>query len=261
SAARPGRITVLWIEGEEGAGKSIFFRMAQREAAADGAVQLVGRGYQTELAAPYGPWLPILRSVLALRAAKGRPWPASSALPDARPDTPAPERATLYDEVAVLLAAAAARGPLFIGIDDIDWCDPASVSLFEYLSHTLADAPIMLATTATTDRAGAMSRGAEQGRQVRERLRRLDHTVWITLRPLGYEPVASWLTRALGREAPDELVRFVYGHTEGNAFFIEQVVRTLVEQGNMERMSSETGRIVLADYPPPEAVADVVQRR
>jgi len=261
SAARTGRTTVLWIEGEEGAGKSIFFRLAQREAIADGAVALVGRGYQTELTPPYGPWVPMLRSALTLRAAKERSWPSIAALTDARSDSAAPERAALYDEIAVLLSAAASRGPLFLGMDDIDWCDPASVSLFEYLSHALADVPILLATSATTDRVGAASHGAELGRQTRERLRRLDHAVWLSLRPLGYEPVAAWLTRALGVEAPDELVRFVYGHTEGNAFFIEQVVRSLVEHGNMERMSSETGRIVLADYPPPEAVADVVQRR
>src|SRR6185503_11584908 len=236
-------------------------RLAQREASTDGAVTFVGRGYQTELTAPYSPWLPILRAALALRAGKERAWPAISALTGSRADAPAPERAALYDEVAMLFSSAAARGPLFIGMDDIDWCDPASVSLFEYLAHSLSGVPIMLATTATTDRAGGTSRGIELGRQTRERLRRLDHTVWLTLRPLGYEPVASWLTRALGREAPDELVRFVYGHTEGNAFFIEQVVRSLVEHGNMERMSSETGRIALAEYPPPEAVADVVQRR
>ncbi len=261
AAARTGRTTVLWIEGEEGAGKSIFFRVAQREAIADSAVALVGRGYQTELTPPYGPWIPMLRSALTLRAAKERSWPAITALTDARSERAAPERSALYDEIAVLLSAAAARGPVFLGMDDIDWCDPASVSLFEYLSHALADVPILLATTATTDRVGAASHGAELGRQTRERLRRLDHTVWLSLRPLGYEPVAAWLTRALGTEAPDELVRFVYGHTEGNAFFIEQVVRSLVEHGNMERMSSETGRIALVDYPPPEAVADVVQRR
>ena len=261
AAVRAGRTTTLWIEGDEGAGKSIFFRLAQREAIADGAAALVGRGYQTELAAPYGPWLPILRSALTLRAAKERAWPAIAALTGQRSEAPAPERAELYDEVAVLLSAAASRGPVFLGMDDIDWCDPASVSLFEYLSHTLSSAPIMLATTSTSDRSGAASRALEAGRNVRERLRRLDTTVLLTLRPLGYEPVALWLSRALGREAPEELVRFVYGHTEGNAFFIEQVVRSLFENGNMEPMSSEAARVTLAQFPPPEAVADVVQRR
>lgn len=51
------------------------------------------------------------------------------------------------------------------------------------------------------------------------------------------------------------------GNTEGNAFFIEQVMRTMVERHDLDRLSSDTVRLELAAAPPPEAVADVVERR
>ncbi|MBI4541442.1 MAG: protein kinase [Gemmatimonadetes bacterium] len=257
AAARAGRTTVLWIEGDEGAGKSAFFELALREATADRAGVIVGRGYEADVVRPYGPWLPMLRTALGMRAGRARVWPAIEALSDARLETPAPERAALYDEVATLVCSAAAEGPLLLGMEDFEWCDSASISLTEFLAHDVAGVPLLVAVTAVA----GPSRGAAQVREVRERLRRREGVVRASLRPLGYEAVASWLSGALGHEAPEELVRFVYGHTEGNAFFIEQVVRSLVETGGLDRISTESARVALSDAPPPEAVAEVVQRR
>jgi len=252
AAARAGNSVLLWIEGDEGAGKSSFYELAEREALADDAVQLSGRGYEADVVRPYGPCLPMLRRALQLRGAQGRTWPAVEALTDANSQTRAPERAVLYDEVTSLIRLAAERGPVFIGMEDLDWCDPASVSLFEFLAHDVADVPLLLCATAVTGRGVA---------SVRERMRRLDGVVWVMLRPLSYEAVNAWLSRALLHEAPEELTRFVYGHTEGNAFFIEQVVRSLIEKGDMDRIQDASVRLALADAPPPEAVADIVQRR
>ena len=251
ATARTGRTTLLWIEGDEGAGKSSFFELAEREASGDEATQVTGRGYEADVVRPYGPCLPMLRRALQLRAAEGRAWPAIEALTDAKLETRAPDRAVLYDEVTLLVRGVAERGPVLIGMEDLDWCDPASISLFEFLAHDIADVPLLLVAS------GAVGRGTSE---VRERMRRLDNVTWVPLRPLGYEAVAAWLARALGREAPEELVRFVYGHTEGNAFFIEQVVRSLIERGDMDRVTDEL-RVSFADIPPPEAVTDVVQRR
>ena len=257
AAGRAGRATVLWIEGDEGAGKSTFFELARREAAEDGAGRLVGRGYEADIARPYGAWISLLRKALQLQAAQAQSWPAISALTDADPGTPAPSRLELYDEVAALVRAAGSRGPLLVGLEDLEWCDPASLSLFEFLAHDVRDGLVLMAVTAITGAA----RGGAGIRDLRERLRRLDNVAWVVLRPLGYEAVATWLSRALGREAADELVRYVYGHTEGNALFIEQVVRSLIERGDIDRVAREGSRLRLEDESPPEAVTEVVRRR
>ncbi len=257
AAARAGRGIVLWVEGDEGAGKSAFFELGRRDAASDGAAELIGRAYTVDIDRPYGPWIPMLRDALELRAAGERPWPAVVALTDANLGTPVPERAELFDEVSALLRAAAERGPMLVGMEDLDSCDAASISLFEFLTNDLATTPILLAVTADPGH----GEGGVRVREIRERLRQASHVIAVRLRPLGYEVVAGWLSRALGEAAPDSLVRFVYGHTEGNAFFIEQVVRSLVERGDIERLSDEQVRLALAGMPPPEAVADIVRRR
>ncbi len=255
AAAAAGRSTVLWIEGEEGSGKSCFFDLAAREAAACGAASLVGRGFEAEVVRPYGPWRGILRDALRLAGQGAGRWPAVESLLESGTEPPAPAR--LFEEAGSLVQEAAARSPLFLGIEDLEWCDAASSSLFEYLGQALSGPPVLLAATALP--------GDPPGRpgllEVRSRLRQRPGVVWLTLRPLTQEAVGSWLSAGLGREAPDALVRHIYGHTEGNAFFIEQVVRELVERGELESIADESVRITLEDAPPPAAVADVLKRR
>jgi hypothetical protein len=259
AAARAGRATLLWIEGEEGAGKSSFFDLARREAAGDGRPDFVGRGYEADVVRPYGSWIGILRSALERATGKGGPWSAIATLTDDIPDPAPPDRATLYDEVGLLFRTLGADGPFLIGLEDLDWCDPASISLLEFVANDVTRCPVLLVVSAHTE--APPSGTAQAARGVRERIRRRDGVVWVSLRPLSYEAVAQWLHRALGHEAPDELVRFVYGNTEGNAFFIEQVIRSMVERNEMDLMSDDTSRVSLAYAPPPEAVADVVERR
>ncbi len=257
TAARAGRTTVLYIEGEEGAGKSAFFELARRDAGADGAAQLVGRGYDVDVARPYGPWHAILREALTLRAAGERGWSAVTALTDATAATPVPERVRLFEEVGALIRAGGSEELLFVGLEDLESCDPASGALFEFLARDVNGAPVLLVATADT------GHGAQTAtvRDVRERLRALRNVVSVSLRPLGYDAVHGWFATALGHEPPEALVRYVYGHTEGNAFFVEQVVRSLVEQENLDDASDDQLHLLLSRQPAPRAVAEVVHRR
>ena len=258
AAARAGRAMVLWVEGDEGAGKSAFFELARREAASDGAAQLVGRGYEVDVARPFGPWIGMLRTALDLWAARGRRWPTIGALTDANVETQVGDRAVLFDEISYLVREAAKRGPLFVGLEDLEWCDPGSQSLLEFVACDLSNVPLLTVVTLT---AGSERPGAPRAREIRERLTRMGNVTRVRVNPLGYDAVAHWLAGALGREAPPPLVDFVYGHTEGNAFFIEQVVRSLVERGQLENLSDEQVRVTLANAPPPDGVTGVIRRR
>ncbi|MDH3495199.1 MAG: protein kinase [Gemmatimonadota bacterium] len=255
ATARAGRTTVLWIEGEEGAGKSSFFGAAHREALADGARTFVGRGYEADTHRAYGPWLPILRQALdAAPGGAGRGAIEALLAPSLHPG---PDRVLLCEEIAALLRTLASEGLLFVGMEDLDSCDAASTHLLEFLASQLGGERLLLAVTADAGK----TQDALHVRDAGDRLRRLPTLVRICLRPLGYEAVYGWLASALGREPPDPLVRHVYGHSEGNPFFIEQVIRTLVEQGDPEALSDEHVHLEFASAPTPDAVANIVRRR
>jgi hypothetical protein len=250
------RTGVLWIEGDEGSGKSYLLDLALREAAAAGATGLVGRGFKTEVPRPYGPWLSVLRE--ARQRVVACPLPAIDAITGTAPCPVPTDHAAFYSEVSTLLRCAAEGSPLlFVGLDGLDWCDPSLQALVAYLPIDLPRQSILLAVTVQAESV----RERPELQDLRARLRDLDVVHWVVLRALKRRDVAAWLSAALGRDAPDALVDHVYGHSEGNAFFIEQVMRELLERGELERMTEETARLTLADAPPPEAVADTLKRR
>ncbi len=256
SAARSGSTAVLTIQADEGAGKSEFLDLARHGAAEHGATRLVGRAQHADVARPYGPWSGIFRRGLDLCEDRAQ-WPSLSALVDGGSRPTIPDRVGVFDECLALLRSLAKGGLVFVGIDDADICDPASLLLFEFLAGELSDEPVLLVATFGPGH----DADGEHARDLRQRLRRLRNVTSIELRPIGYEALETWLAEAMGKAPPAALVRYVYGHTEGNAFFIEQVVRSLLEHGELSQLSDEKMDLILETAPAPDAVADVVNRR
>jgi hypothetical protein len=256
SVARSGVTAVLTIQADEGAGKSDFLDLARHGAAEHGATLLVGRAQHADVARPYGPWCGIIRRGLELCDDRAR-WPSLASLVDGGSRPTIPDRVEVFDECLALLRALAKGGLVFVGIDDADICDPASLLLFEFLAGELSGDPVLLAATFGPGH----DADSEHARELRQRLRRLRNVTSIELRPIGYEALERWLCDAMGKAPPAALVRYTYGHTEGNAFFIEQVVRSLLEHGELSQLGDEKMDLILETVPAPDAVADVVNRR
>src|SRR5207253_2944735 len=132
-AAIAGQGGLVLIGGEAGIGKTTLAEDLGHQAQARGAFVLVGRCYDLSETPPYGPWIELLDP---FRAAADFP-------PELRADTPpaivpSASQAALFRQVRAFLAAAAARQPLFLFLDDLHWADPASLDLLRALARSLA---------------------------------------------------------------------------------------------------------------------------
>jgi class 3 adenylate cyclase len=120
------------------------------------------------------------------------------------------------------------EGPVVLAFNDIHWADHSSLGLLESLVDLLDRLPLLIAVTSRTP-AGA---GERQLRE-RARLGRPDRAVELTLGPLS-EPEADQL---LSQLAPGELAadaqRDVVALAEGNPFYLEQLLRSLLETGGL----------------------------
>src|SRR5206468_2005127 len=78
----------------------------------------------------------------------------------------------------------------------------------------------------------------------------------------GPEGTAGLLAEMLG-EMPSggELVALVHGHTDGNPYFTQQVVRTLIENGSLYRREGAWERLPLHEIEVPESVRSVIGQR
>ena len=140
---------------------------------------------------------------------------------------PQQARFRLFDAVSGFLTRASRSRPLVIVLDDLNWADKGSLLLLEFVARELAETRVLLVGTY---RDIELSRGhplaQTLGELSRERLFER-----VLLRGLAHEDVARFIEAACGFEPELALVRAIDAQTEGNPFFVGEVVRLLREEG------------------------------
>jgi class 3 adenylate cyclase len=128
------------------------------------------------------------------------------------------------------LEALSARRPVIICIDDLHWIDAPTRELATSLLELTDRAPILLTFAFRAD---------PPSEATRFRLHALEHyahrTTEIALEPLDAESarelVAMLMPDGLESSAGDEIV----ARAEGNPLYVEELLRSLVEEGGLER--------------------------
>ena len=141
------------------------------------------------------------------------------------------------------VAAAAARQPLLIVLEDMHWSDPVSVLIAQAVAEAAAGVPLMLLLTCREE-------GDEATHQVRRRLADLPASVRrMLLPPLDAHAIAILACRIAGPGLDDHLVASLQARTGGNPFFAHEVARLIA------------GRGPAAALMVPPGVREVLQRR
>jgi DNA-binding CsgD family transcriptional regulator len=274
-AAGEGRRVVL-LGGEAGSGKSRLVREFAAETARERVLVLYG-ACDAVVRTPYGPFVQALdhltRVVEAdeIRAALGTgggeitrllpdlPLRIGDLPPpvDADPDT---ERHRLHTAVTDLLTGVTRGRPVLLVVEDGHWADAPTLLLLRHLARAAGDARVLLLATFRDTEAEV----PEQLSQTLADLRRSDDVVRLRLGALSGDEVGEFVGRAAGADLDPELrelARAIRDLTEGNAFLVCELWRTLVETGAVE-----LGGTIRVTRPPaelgsPESVREVVSER
>ncbi|MDQ3696175.1 MAG: AAA family ATPase [Chloroflexota bacterium] len=255
-AAFEGRGSLVLIAGEAGIGKTALAEVLLAGSAARGALVLVGRCYDLHETPPYGPWCEVF--------AKG---PRDDKLPALPTAVLPPEQAgvmlgsqgAILAQVQAYLAALAARGPLVLLLDDLHWADPASLDLLRAVARHLRTQPVLVVTTYRADEVVTRpTLSALLPALVREA-----RPTQLDLAPLGPEAIEGLVVARYALPAADakRLTRFLARRSDGNAFFLGEVIRALEEQGGL-MMTTAGWRIV--DLQPgrvPAIIRQVIRTR
>ncbi len=279
--ARDGSLRAVMVAGEPGVGKTrLAFELARR-VHDDGGRVLYGR-CEEELGVPYQPFAEALRPYVAecplheltdlAQVHEGeltRLVPElARRLPDVAPPLhaePEAERYRLFEAVVGLLATASREAPVLFVIDDLHWAAKPTLLLLHHLIARQEPAAALIVGTYRDTELGMGGGETVALADMLADLRRLQTVERLALDGLDADGVTAFVEAAAGHALEEPgvaLARAVHAETEGNPFFMGQVLRHLVETGAVSvRDGRWTYDVSVERLGIPDGVREVIDSR
>ncbi|MBW2722742.1 MAG: AAA family ATPase [Deltaproteobacteria bacterium] len=157
-----------------------------------------------------------------------------------------------------LLRAVAAEQPLVIVMEDLHWADLSSIELIESLYRLAEENPILFVNAF---RPGFAESSGRLLAFIREQMPA--HQIELELQPLDSGAARTMVKNLFrGGDVPQTTRRVIEERAHGNPFYMEEVVRSLVDTGAVEiRDGSLYATDKLASAPIPGTVQEAVMAR
>jgi len=269
---------LLFLRGEAGIGKTRLTRELGAYARLRGMNVLYGRCPSLLTMTgipPYNLWSEVIRDYLQASTAEQLyrvigfyPSEVSKLVPDLRqrlgafpqslPLDPEHERDRLFEAVSQFITNVSKEAPLLVVLDDLQWTDQSSLLLMHYLARGLSRERLLLV-------------GAYRDNEVDEK-----HPLWavlaelnrarllqaVSLKRMSLNDVSEMIKQILEQDdVPKEFCQLVYRKTDGNPFYVEEVIKSLTEEGliYLEENHWKVKEISTIEFP--ETVRGVVKAR
>jgi predicted ATPase/class 3 adenylate cyclase len=257
--AQAGEGRVLRLIGAAGIGKSHLAADFALDAAGDGWRVLMGNCQSTARDTAYVPWRQVFRALVGVETGVTSKFEQAIAqvsrfIEAANPEwlvrlpllgdllgLPIPDNATtaafdpklrqsaLFDLACDLLQGQAAMHPLMIVIDDAHWIDEASAGLALAVARAIVSSRVLLLLT---------QRPLSQDEPVLPQLDALAHHSAITLGELPVAGVAQIASVQLDGPVNALALSLLQTVTQGNPFFVEEMVDALREAGHLAQQAN-----------------------
>ncbi len=244
---------------------------------------LEGQCFPADRSCPYAPLLDLLRSHFASQsiseiATELQPFAREFAqlVPDLVPPqtdaapppplapSPEQEKRRLFEALTRWVTGLANKQPVLLIIEDLHWSDETSLDLLHYLARRCAASPMLVVLTYRSD---------EVDLSLRQFLAQLDRerlSQECALVPLTQSEVSAMLyaifelRRSVFTVPPlaqGDLLDALYSLTEGNPFFIEELLKSLIEAGDIFYEHGRWEHKELGELHLPRSMRDAVEQR
>ena len=272
--ARAGQRQLLLLAGDPGIGKTSLALEFARAAHAEGATVLFGHCDETALVT-YQPFVEALRHFVGV-CPPDELWEQVSGegatlvrlvpelaehlpnLPELATASPEGDRYQLFGAVASFLAAASRSSPLVLILDDLHWADEPTLLLLRHIARSPERSALIILGTyreADIDRSHPLARLLADLRRDRTSER-------MALQGLAEHDVATLVGEGGGQNAVHALSQAIHKQTEGNPFYIGEIVRHLKETGVIDQHDGQIApNVSVSELHIPESIKEVIGQR
>ena len=269
---------LVFIHGEAGIGKTRLVRELGAYARSQAVQVLYGRCpalFRMDGVPPYVLWSEVVKDYLETCSPEHLykvigSYPAEVAklvpelgqrlrtIPQSFPISPEHEQNRLFEAVSQFITNISREAPLLVVLDDLQWTDPSSLLLLHYLARGVYRTPLLLLGAYRSTDVDARHPLAPVLTELnRERLLQS-----VQLKRMTLGDVSEIIKGILEQEdVPSEFCKLVYEKTRGNPFFVEEVVKSLKEEGVIYRKENrwEFKEVLKIEFP--ETVKTVIKTR
>lgn len=237
-SAADGHGRCVVVSGEAGVGKSHLINSLADYAATRGGLALTGHCYEFEHALPYQAVVEMLRSAAAVISLADLPLAHRASLARLAPDVlgaaGGPQmaaddesRAQLFEAFLQAFLSLSRSQPLLLLIEDAHWASESTLDWLTYAAPRMAEGRALVVITYRTGEVGAGHALA----RLQRRFAREGAAVVLPLAPLSPETCREWVARMSGleEEPASAVADRLFAETAGNPFFLQEVVRRLIE--------------------------------
>ncbi len=163
----------------------------------------------------------------------------------------------IFKSMRGLLLRMAATRPLVLVFEDLHWADKSSVRLLEVLFRTAAKARVLFINVFRAQQEGIGTRLLEATAESCP-----GRSTVIELERLSAKECDLLMRNLLNLDVPLALRTLIREHADGNPFFIEEVIRSLIDDGVIEnregcfQITEQIHSVVI-----PKTIQDVVMAR
>jgi DNA-binding SARP family transcriptional activator len=241
AAAGHGRLAV--VSGEAGVGKSYLALGLSDQVTRGGGLALVGRCYEFEATLPYQAIVDWLRAVANSVRQADLPPVYRSALIRLAPDVmgtaglpseaaPSDSREQLFEALLQAFLLVGRSQPLLLLIEDAHWAAESTLDWLAYIAPRLSAGRVLVLITYRTQEVDSQHALA----RLERRFAREGTVSSLPLAPLSREANRELVAHLSGLEEAraGPVADRLFAETGGNPFFVHEVVRGLIESGQLK---------------------------
>ncbi len=272
-----GEGKIVLLKGEAGVGKSILAEAFADKCSKQGFEVLIGRCLYYESTDPYIPFIEALGDYVMDKEVQpedtsgsmsvaGMPMSLIGAGLEEEEEIAdisiSDKRELMFDKVTSVVINRSKDNPILLFIDDLQWIDEASAQLLHHLArHTSDDRVLLLGAYRPEELVTGDSEYPLD--KVLDRMREERLVDMVDIKRLSFKSASEMIKKRLhSKELPQSFLMLIYRVTEGNPYYIVEMLNSMVDEGVIDPYSyTWDPEKDLANVTVPASIKDVTTRR